>query len=131
MGMASRALDLAVAHAKERSAFGRRIRDFQAVSHKCARRWTEIEAARLLVYHAAASYDAGIRPNSRRAAMAKLFATEVAGRAVDDAVQIVGAAALEDSHPLSHLYREARAPRIYEGTSEIQCEILARSLFRD
>ncbi len=129
VGMASRALDLAVAHAREREAFGRRIREFQAVSHRLAMRWTEIEAARLLVYHAASSYDAGKRPNSRHAAMAKLFATEAAQRAVDDAVQVVGAAALENSHPLSDLYREVRAPRIYEGTSEIQCEILARELF--
>src|ERR687885_32455 len=91
---------------------------------------TEIEAARLLVREAAARYDAGIRPVRKESAMAKLFATEAAQRAVDAAVQVHGARALEKGHLLEHLYREVRAPRIYEGASEVQREIIARELFK-
>ena len=86
-----------------------------------------------MVYAAASRYDAsgGRDPGVTKAsAMAKLFATETAQFAVDAAVQIHGASALERGHLLEHLYREVRAPRIYEGTSEIQREIVARALFR-
>src|SRR5256885_15681924 len=91
---------------------------------------TRTEAARLLVYAAAAAYDGGGSGVTRTSAMAKLFATEAAQFVVDGAIQIQGAAALERGHLLEHLYREVRAPRIYEGTSEIQREIIARDLFR-
>ena len=131
VGMARAALDAAVAHAAGRAAFGKRLKDFQAVSHQLAEVATRVQAARLLVHHAAAAYDAGVRPTAQAAAMAKLFATETAQRAVDVAVQVHGARALEEGHPLEHLYREVRAPRIYEGTSGIQREIIARQLFRD
>ena len=131
VGLAEAALDLAVAHAAQRIQFGRPIRDFQAVSHSLAEMATRLEAARLLVYHAAGTYDRGDDHIARRSAMAKLFATETAQQVVDAAIQVVGAAALEEGHPLEHLYREVRAPRIYEGTSEIQREIIARDLFRD
>ncbi|MGH2682357.1 MAG: acyl-CoA dehydrogenase family protein [Actinomycetota bacterium] len=131
VGMARAALDAAVTHAAERRAFGRAIREFQAVSHSIAEMATRTEAARLLVYSAAAAHDEG-RPGIRRAsAMAKLFATETAQWVVDAAIQVHGAAALADDHLLAKLYREVRAPRIYEGTSEIQREIIARELFRD
>ena len=129
VGMAQRALDEAVGWAKERRAFGKAIKDFQAVSHALADAATQVRAARLLVYSAAAAYDAG-QGNSKLAAMAKLFATETAQRVVDVAVQVLGARALEASHPLAHLWLEVRAPRIYEGTSEIQREVIARELFR-
>jgi alkylation response protein AidB-like acyl-CoA dehydrogenase len=92
---------------------------------------TEIEAARLLVREAAARYDAGSPLVRRTSAMAKLFATEAAQRAVDVAVQVHGARGLERGHLLEHLYREVRAPRIYEGASEVQREIIARELFRE
>ncbi len=92
---------------------------------------TRVEAARLLVYSAAAAYDAGTARVTRQSAMAKLFATEAAQFVVDAAIQIHGAVALEIGHLLEHLYREVRAPRIYEGTSEIQREIIARELYRD
>jgi acyl-CoA dehydrogenase len=131
VGMARAALDAAVAHAAGRAAFGKRLKDFQAVSHQLAEVATRVQAARLLVHHAAAAYDAGVRPTAQAAAMAKLFATETAQRAVDVAVQVHGARALEEGHLLEHLYREVRAPRIYEGASEIQREIIARQLFRD
>jgi acyl-CoA dehydrogenase len=129
VGMAQAALDLAVEHAARREAFGRPLKELQAVSHRLADVAVETAAARLLVHQAAAAYDAG-EPTTGLAAMAKLYATEAAQRAVDAAIQVHGARALVAGHPLEHLYREVRAPRIYEGTSEIQREIIARELFR-
>ena len=132
VGMAQAALDAAVAHAAARRAFGRPLSEFQAVAHALAEAATRTQAARLLVYEAAARYDAdpagpGV---TRAAAMAKLFATETAQAVVDTAIQVLGARALERGHLLEHLYREVRAPRIYEGTSEIQRAIIARDLLR-
>jgi alkylation response protein AidB-like acyl-CoA dehydrogenase len=130
IGMAQAALDAAVAHASSRQAFGRPIKEFQAVSHQLAEMATRLEAARALVYAAAEAYDRGDEHVARRSAMAKLFATETAQQVIDVAIQVHGAVALEQGHLLEHLYREVRAPRIYEGTSEIQREIIARDLFR-
>jgi acyl-CoA dehydrogenase len=130
VGMAQAALDASIAHAAAREAFGRHLREFQAVSHALAEMATRTEAARLMVYSAAAAYDSGHPGVTRTSAMAKLLATETAGWVVDQAVQIHGAAALERGHLLEHLYREVRAPRIYEGTSEIQREVIARELYR-
>ena len=130
LGMAEAALDIAVDHAKSREAFGTRISGFQGVSHQLADVKTSIEAARLLVYDAADTYDGGGNAITGKAAMAKLFATETAQRAVDVAIQTLGARGLEADSTLAHLYREVRAPRIYEGTSEIQRNIIARELFR-
>jgi acyl-CoA dehydrogenase len=132
VGMAQAALDAAVRHAGARRAFGRSLSEFQAVSHALAEAATRTEAARLLVYAAAFRYDAdpddpGV---TRASAMAKLFATETAQRVVDAAIQVHGARALERGHLLERLYREVRAPRIYEGTSEIQRSIIVRELFR-
>jgi len=129
VGMAQAALDAAVAHAAGRRAFGRPLSKFQGVTHQLADVATGLQAARLLVHSAAAAYDAGAG-SPQASAMAKLFATETAQQAVDVAIQVHGARALEHGHLLEHLYREVRAPRIYEGTSEIQREIIARSLFR-
>jgi len=128
--MAQAALDAAIRHADGRHAFGRPIREFQAVSHQLAEMATRLEAARALVYSAAEAYDRGDPRVARRSAMAKLFATETAQQVVDAAIQVHGAVALERGHLLEHLYREVRAPRIYEGTSEIQREIIARDLYR-
>ena len=130
VGMAQAALDAAVGHADSRRAFGKPIREFQAVSHLLSEMATRTEAARLLVYAAASAYDEGRPGLTSISAMAKLFATETAQFVVDAAIQIHGAVALERGHLLEHLYREVRAPRIYEGTSEIQREIIARELFR-
>jgi alkylation response protein AidB-like acyl-CoA dehydrogenase len=130
LGMGQAALDAAVEHARSREAFGRPLRDFQAVSHQLAEAATRLQAARLLVFHAAAAHDAGVRPVTEASAMAKLFATETAQHVVDVAIQVHGARALEEGHILEHLYREVRAPRIYEGASEVQREIIARQLFR-
>jgi acyl-CoA dehydrogenase len=131
VGMAQAALDAAVRWAARRHAFGRTLSEFQGVGHQLADVATRVQAARLLVHHAATLYDAGVRPVRRAAAMAKLFATEAAQQAVDVAIQVHGARALEHGHLLEHLYREVRAPRIYEGASEVQREIIARELFRE
>jgi alkylation response protein AidB-like acyl-CoA dehydrogenase len=129
-GMAQAALDAAVAHAGSREAFGGPLRDQQAVSHLLAEMATRVSAARLLVYAAAAAYDDSAPGITSKAAMAKLFATETAQFVVDSAIQIHGARALQRGHLLEHLYREVRAPRIYEGTSQIQRTIIARELYR-
>jgi alkylation response protein AidB-like acyl-CoA dehydrogenase len=125
--MAQAALDASLAWARGRRAFGRSIGDFQAVSHTLAEMATRLEAARLLVYAAASGYDSGTR-RSEAPAMAKMHATETAQWIVDRALQIHGARGLEKGHLLEHLYREVRAPRIYEGTTEIQREVIARAL---
>ena len=131
VGMAQAALDAAVRHAATRHAFGQPIAAFQAVSHQLAEMATRLSAARLLVYAAASAYDEGREEDvTQAAAMAKLYATETAQFVVDAAVQIHGARALEAGHLLEQLYREVRAPRIYEGTSEIQRTIIARHLLR-
>jgi len=127
--MAQSALDLAVARAGERRSMGKLLREHQGVSHTLAEMVTRTEAARLLVYAAAAAHDR-VERVTKLSAMAKLFATETSQWVVDMAVQVHGAAALERGHPLEHLYREVRAPRIYEGTSEIQREVIARELYR-
>ncbi len=130
IGMAQAALDAAVAYANQRQAFGRPVKEFQAVSHQLAEAATRLEAARALVHSAADAYDRGDEHVARRSAMAKLFATETAQFVVDVSIQVHGAVALERGHLLEHLYREVRSPRIYEGTSEIQREIIARDLFK-
>ncbi|MFJ4915826.1 acyl-CoA dehydrogenase family protein [Streptomyces sp. NPDC088726] len=129
VGMAAAALDVTVEHTATRTAFGGPLADLQAVSHQVAEMATRTEAARLLVYAAAAAYDAGEPGVPRRAAMAKLFATETAQYVVDTAVQLHGARALRRGHLLEHLYREVRAPRIYEGASEVQRTIIAKELY--
>ncbi|MET9696512.1 acyl-CoA dehydrogenase [Streptomyces sp. NPDC006529] len=131
VGMARAALDATLAHTAHRAAFGGVLGDLQAVAHRVAEMATRTEAARLLVYAAAAAYDAdsGSPDVPRRAAMAKLLATESAQYVVDHAVQLHGAVALQRGHLLEHLYREVRAPRIYEGASEVQRTIIARSLY--
>jgi alkylation response protein AidB-like acyl-CoA dehydrogenase len=155
VGMAQAATDAAVAHAGTRTAFGGPLKDQQAVSHLLAEMATRTEAARLLVYAAAAAYDASAGAGAgasgdagasagagasggadagkglaAKSAMAKLFATETAQFVVDAAVQLHGARALRRGHLLEHLYREVRAPRIYEGASEVQRTIIARELYR-
>ena len=130
VGMAQAALAASIAHAERREAFGVPLKDLQSVSHTLAEMATRVEAARLLVYSAAAAYDTGDERIAGRSAMAKLFATETAQYVVDAAVQIHGAAALQRGHLLEHLYREVRAPRIYEGATEVQRTIIGRELYR-
>lgn len=130
VGMARAALDATLAYTADRAAFGGRLSDLQAVAHRVAEMATRTEAARLLVYAAAGAYDGGSPDVPRRAAMAKLLATETAQYVVDHAVQLHGAVALRRGHLLEHLYREVRAPRIYEGASEVQRTIIAKELYR-
>jgi alkylation response protein AidB-like acyl-CoA dehydrogenase len=128
IGMAQAALDAAAAHAVSRSAFGGTLADRQAVGHLLADVTARVRAARLLVYSAAAAYDAGAG-NAALSAAAKLLATETAQQAIDAALQVHGARALRSGHLLEQLYRDVRATRIYEGASEVQRDIIARELF--
>ncbi len=130
VGMAQAALDATVAHVRERTVYGAPLAGQQAVAHRIADMATQLEAARLLVYAAATAYDEGSEPKlqSRRSAMAKLYATEVAQNIVDGCVQLHGAVALRQGHLLERLYRDVRSLRIYEGASEIQRSIIARDL---
>ncbi|WP_369273961.1 acyl-CoA dehydrogenase family protein [Streptomyces sp. R11] len=129
VGMAQAALDATLAHTAQRDAFGGKLKDLQTVAHQVAEMALRTEAARLMVYAAATAYDEGAPDVPKRAAMAKLLATETAQYVVDTAVQLHGARALRRGHLLEHLYREVRAPRVYEGASEVQRGIIAKELF--
>ncbi|MEV6175089.1 acyl-CoA dehydrogenase [Streptomyces sp. NPDC051954] len=129
VGMAQAALDATLAHTAGRDAFGGKLKDLQTVAHQVAEMALRTEAARLMVYAAATAYDEGAPDVPKRAAMAKLLATETAQYVVDTAVQLHGARALRRGHLLEHLYREVRAPRIYEGASEVQRGIIAKELY--
>ena len=129
VGMAQAALDATLAHTSQRDAFGGKLRDLQAIAHRVAELALRTEAARLMVYAAATAYDENAPDVPKRAAMAKLLATETAQYVVDAAVQLHGARALQRGHLLEHLYREVRAPRIYEGASEVQRGIIAKELY--
>ncbi|MFD8302066.1 acyl-CoA dehydrogenase family protein [Streptomyces sp. NPDC059690] len=131
VGMAQAALDATLAHTSRRDAFGGKLRDLQTVAHQVAEMALRTDAARLMVYAAASAYDEGAADVPARAAMAKLLATETAQYVVDAAVQLHGARALRRGHLLEHLYREVRAPRIYEGASEVQRDIIAKELYRN
>ncbi|GAB3590974.1 acyl-CoA dehydrogenase family protein [Angustibacter peucedani] len=130
VGMAQAALEAAVAHTRTRTAFGGPLVAQQSVAHRLAEMAVRTQSARLLVYQAAAAYDEGRPGVTSRAAMAKLAATEAAQWVVDQSVQLHGARALQRGHLLEHLYREVRAPRIYEGASDVQLGIIARELLR-
>ena len=130
-GLARRALDEAVRYASERKQFGRLLAEHQLVQEKLADMVTELDAARLLVYRAAWLKDSGVERVTRAASEAKLFATEAAGRIVDQAVQIHGGMGLVSGSIVERLYREVRALRIYEGTSEIQKLIIASQLLKE
>ncbi|MFD5341400.1 acyl-CoA dehydrogenase family protein [Streptomyces hawaiiensis] len=129
VGMAQAALDATLAHTAGRDAFGGKLRDLQTVAHQVAEMALRTEAARLMVHAAASAYDAASPDVPRRSAMAKLLATETAQYVVDAAVQLHGARALQRGHLLEHLYREVRAPRVYEGASEVQRGIIAKELY--
>ena len=129
-GMAARALEEALAHVKQRKQFGKSLAEFQLVQQKLARMATDLSAARLLTYRAAYEKDNGQERITSEAAMAKSFATEMAQRVVDDAVQLIGGRAALADHPVDRLYRAVRALRIYEGTTEIQQLIIAGELLK-
>jgi len=130
-GLARRALTEALRYARKRTQFEKPIADFQLVQDKLARMATELDAARLLTYRAAAAADAASERLKLESSMAKSYATEAAQRIVDEAVQIVGGRGVLAGHPVERLYRAVRALRIYEGTTEIQRLVVARELLKD
>jgi alkylation response protein AidB-like acyl-CoA dehydrogenase len=125
VGVAQRALDESLAYTAQRKQFGRAIGDFQSVQFALARMATEIEAARLLVWDAARRKDAGV-DFVKQAAMAKLFASEVAERATGQAVELFGGVGYTKDYPVEKLYRDAKIGKIYEGTSHMQLQTIAR-----
>ena len=127
-GLASRALDEALERVRSRRQFGTALADFQLTQAAIADMATDLAAARLLVYRAAWTKDQGAARVTRDAAMAKLFATEAAQRIVDRAVQLHGGLGVERGTVVERLYREVRALRIYEGTSEIQRLVIAQQI---
>ncbi|MFZ4289379.1 acyl-CoA dehydrogenase family protein [Variovorax sp. HJSM1_2] len=127
VGMARSAFEVAVAYAKERQAFGGSIFNQQAVGFRLAECATQIEAARQLIWHAAALRDAG-RPCLQEAAMAKLFASEMAERVCSAAIQTLGGYGYVSDFPLERIYRDVRVCQIYEGTSDIQKLLIQRGL---
>ena len=129
LGIAQAALDASVAYAKERVQFGKPIATLQAIQWMIADMATQVDAARLLVYRAAACVDKGL-PYSTEGAMAKLFASETATRVADRAIQIHGGYGYTESYPVERNYRDAKITELYEGTSEAQRMVISRSYLR-
>jgi alkylation response protein AidB-like acyl-CoA dehydrogenase len=127
IGLAQGALDHARGYIKERKQFGKAIAEFQAVQHQVARAATELEAARLLVYNAARLRDAGL-PFLSEAAMCKLFSSEVAERVASLSVNLFGGNGFVKDYPVEKLYRDAKIGQIYEGTSNLQLQTIAKHL---
>jgi len=127
LGVGLAAMDRATRYALERSQFGKKIAEFQAIQWKIADRYTELEAARLLLMNAAFKKEQG-RPFAKEASMAKVFATEAANKACYDAMQIFGGYGYTRDFPIERYARDARVTTIYEGTSEIQRLIIAREI---
>lgn len=128
VGIAQAALDKALAYSQERKQFGRAICEFEMIQEKLALMATNIEAARLLVYNAAFQKDAGRKRFSKESAMCKLFAASTAVEVTKEAVQIYGGYGYTKDYPVERYFRDAKCMEIYEGTSEIQKIVIARSL---
>ncbi len=131
VGIAQGALDEAVAFAKNRVQFGQRISSFQAIQHMLADMATQIEAARLLVYHAARAVDSDAKDASKLAAMAKVFASDVAMKVTVDAIQVCGGTGYMRDYPVEKYMRDAKITQIYEGTNQIQRTIIALALVKE
>jgi alkylation response protein AidB-like acyl-CoA dehydrogenase len=127
VGMARAAFEAALTYAKERESFGKPIFEHQSVQFKLSEMAMKIEAARQLILHAASMKDAG-QPCLKEAAMAKLFASEMAERVVSDAMQVFGGYGYVNDFPVERIYRDVRVCQIYEGTSDIQKILIARAL---
>ena len=127
LGIAQAAYDVARAYALERRAFGKRIADHQAIQWKLADMSTEIDAARLLTYRAAWLKEQG-EPHTEAGAKAKLYASEMARRQTAEAIQVLGGYGYTKEFPVERYYRDAKVTEIYEGTSEIQRLVIARSI---
>ena len=130
VGIAQAAYEVALQYSKEREAFGQKISEFQAIQHKLANMSMEIDAARLLTHRAAWLKDRG-KPHTEAGAKAKLFASEMARRQTAEAIQVLGGYGYTKEFPLERYYRDAKITEIYEGTSEIQRLVIARSLLLD
>jgi alkylation response protein AidB-like acyl-CoA dehydrogenase len=127
IGLAQGALDHAIGYTKERKQFGKAVAEFQAVQHQLARAATELHAARLMVYEAARLRDAG-RPFLTEAAMCKIFASEMAERVTSLAVNLYGGYGFVKDYPVEKLFRDAKIGQIYEGTSNLQLQTIAKQL---
>ena len=127
IGLARGALDHAINYTREREQFGKPIASFQAVQHQIARAATELEAARLMVYNAARLRDAG-QPFLTEAAMCKIFASEAAERITSLAVNLYGGYGFVKDYPVEKLYRDAKIGQIYEGTSNLQLQTIAKQI---
>ncbi|MEN9383001.1 MAG: Acyl-CoA dehydrogenase [Pseudomonadota bacterium] len=127
VGMARSALEVAIGYAKQRESFGQPIFNHQAVGFRLAECATQLEAARQLIWHAAALRDAG-RPCLKEAAMAKLFASETAEKVCSVAIQTLGGYGVVSDFPVERIYRDVRVCQIYEGTSDVQKIIIQRAL---
>ena len=129
VGLSQGALEHALAYVKERKQFGKAIGEFQAVQFQLAQAATELEMARVGVYNAARLRDAG-RPFLTEAAMAKLFSSQVAERVTSLAVQLFGGAGYTKDYPVEKFYRDAKVGQIYEGTSNLQLQTIAKQIMR-
>ena len=127
IGLARGALDHAISYTKERKQFGKPIAEFQAVQHQLARAATELHAARLMVYEAARLRDLG-RPFLTEAAMCKIFSSEVAERTASLAVNLLGGNGFVKDYPVEKLFRDAKIGQIYEGTSNLQLQTIAKQI---
>ncbi|GMR24337.1 MAG: acyl-CoA dehydrogenase family protein [Acidobacteriota bacterium] len=131
LGFARRALDEALARVQSREQFGQKLAEFQLTQARLADMATAIDASALLVYRSAWTKDAGAERVTKESSMAKMYATEAAQKVVDDAVQLFGAAGVVKGSVVERLYREVRALRIYEGTTEIHKLIIAKQVLAD
>lgn len=129
IGVAAGALDAATAYVKERKQFGKAIADFQAVQFQLAQAATELEAARLMVYNAARLKDAG-QPFTQQAAMAKLFSSQVAERVTSVSLELFGGYGYTKEYPVEKFYRDAKIGTIYEGTSNMQLQTIAKMMLK-
>jgi short-chain 2-methylacyl-CoA dehydrogenase len=130
LGVARGALEYAISYTKERKQFGQRISEFQGVQFQIAQAATELEAARLLVYNAARLKDAG-KPFVREAAMAKLFASQIAERVTSLSVQLYGGNGYTKEYPVEKFWRDSKVGQIYEGTSNMQLATIAKTILTD
>lgn len=131
VGMAQAALDHAVKYSRERRQFGQPICSFQAIQHMMADMATQIEAARAMVYATARMIDAGVKEFSRESAMCKLFATDACMKVTTDALQIFGGYGYMREYPMEKLMRDAKITQIYEGTNQIQRNVIALDLIKE
>ena len=131
LGIAQGAFEAALEYAHQRKQFGQSISSFQAIQHMLADMATQIEAARLLIYQTAKTIDSGAKNYSKEAAMCKLFASDVAMKVTTDAIQIFGGYGYMKDYPVEKMFRDAKITQIYEGTNQIQRNVIAIELIKE